>query len=216
MRHNSTLTSRIQLEGRMVYRCTPSTDGVGTIMLQFHCSCKEEQKRRNHSSKHSLLFIMDAVQRDAQCAQHFLGGTGKLYKPSLDHLMLLIVGRSFALKYIYSDDEFNAITPAHVLHRMNFMTFGTINPAVNANPISARSNSLQYWKKAILFFHPNRLMVSRAGCNEGNPTHSVEINNLIKRVKKKRCKETGCSMHLSLKGQLQNWNFVHYIQSFAM
>jgi hypothetical protein len=185
-------------------------------MLQFHCSCKEEQKRKNHSSKNSLLFIMDAVQKDTQCAQHFLGGTGKLYKPSLDHLMLLIVGRSFARKYIYSDDEFNAITPAHVLQWMNFMAFGTINPAVNANPISARSNSLQYWKKAILFFHPNRLMVSRAGCNEGNPTHSVEINNLIKRVKKKRCKETGCSMHLSLKGQLQNWNFVHYIQSFAM
>ena len=77
---------------------------------------------------------MDVAQHEAQRAQRFLGGTGKLYKPSLDHLMSFIVVRPFARNYIYSDEELNAITPAHVLQWMNFRTFGTINPAVDANP----------------------------------------------------------------------------------
>jgi hypothetical protein len=158
-------------------------------MLQFQCSCKEEQKKKE--APQQTLYSMDAAHREAQRAQRFLGGTGKLYKPSLDHLMSFIVGRPFARNYIYSDDELNAITPAHVLQWMNFRTFGTINPAVDANPISARSSSLQYWKKAISFFHPNRLMVWSAGRNEGNPTRSVEINNLIKRVKKKEVRKQG-------------------------
>jgi hypothetical protein len=106
--------------------------------------------------------------------------------------MSFIVGQPFARNYIHSDEELNAITPAHVLQWMNFRTFGTVNPAVDANPISARSSSLQYRKKAVLYFHPNRrLMVWSAGRNEGNPTRSIEINNLIKRVKKKEVRKQG-------------------------
>ena len=141
--------------------------------ILFH---NNKQKNQHH---YKVLYIMDVTQRNAQRAQHFLGGTGKLYKPLLDHLMLFIVGQPFARNYISIDEELNAITPAHVLQWMNFKTFGTIIPAVDANPISARSSSLQYWKKAVSFFHPNRLMVWSAGRNEGNPTRSKEINNLI-------------------------------------
>ena len=90
---------------------------------------------------------MDVAQLEAQRAQRFLGGTGKLCKPSLDHLMSFIVGRSFARNFIYSDYELNTIMPAHVLQWMNFRTFGTIIPAVDANPIGARSSSLQDWKR---------------------------------------------------------------------
>ena len=86
---------------------------------------------------------MDVAQLEAQHAQRFLGGTGKLYKPSLDHLMSFIVGWPFARNYIYSDYELNAITPAHVLQWMNFRTFGTINSAIDAYPISAISSSPQ-------------------------------------------------------------------------
>ena len=147
-------------------------------------------KQKNQQHHYKVLYIMDVAQRGAQRAQRFLGGTGKLYN-SLDHLMFFIVGRPFARNNIYSDDELNAITPAHVLQWMNFWTFGTINPAVDSSPISARSSSLQYLKKAISSLHPNRLMVWSAGCNEGNPTRNVEINNLIKRVKKKEARKQG-------------------------
>jgi hypothetical protein len=96
----------------------------------FH---NHKQKNQHH---YKVLYIMDVAQREAQRAQGFLGGTGKLYKPLIDHLMAFIVGQPFAWSYIYSDEELNAITPAHVLHWMNFRTF-------DANPISARSSSLQ-------------------------------------------------------------------------
>jgi hypothetical protein len=46
-------------------------------------------------------------------------------------------------------------------------------------------------KKRFLFFHPNRLMDWSSGRNEGNPTRSIEINNLIKRVKKKEVRKQG-------------------------
>jgi hypothetical protein len=149
------------------------------------------QRRKKKEAPQQTVYITDAAQREAQRAQRFLDGTGKLYKPSLDHLMSFIVARPFAWSYIYSDDELNAITPAHVLQWMNFRTFGTINPAVDSSPISARSSSLQYLKKAISSLHPNRLMVWSAGCNEGNPTRNVEINDLIKRVKKKEVRKQG-------------------------
>jgi hypothetical protein len=129
------------------------------------------------------------AQNEAQRAQRFLGGTGKQYNPSLDSLMSFIASEQFACNYIYSDAELCVIQPKHVLRWMNFRTFGTIIPPVDAKPIGARSSLLQYWKKAISFFHPDRLMVWSAGRREGNPTRSIEINNLIKRVKKKEVRK---------------------------
>ena len=73
------------------------------------------------------------------------------YKSTLDHLMAFICHREFARDYIYSDEELHIIQPHHVLQWMNVKTFGIANPGIDANPISARSNSLTYWKKAISF-----------------------------------------------------------------
>jgi hypothetical protein len=128
---------------------------------------------------------------EAQRALRFLGGTGKVYKATLDHFMSFAMHRTYDRNYVYSDAELLEITPKMVFGWMNFRTFGTSLPAVDANPISARSSSLAYWKKAISFFHPNRLMPWSEGRQEGNPTRSVEINNLIKRVKKKEVRKQG-------------------------
>ena len=38
---------------------------------------------------------------------------------------------------------------------------------------------------------PNRLIVWTSGRNEGNPTRSIDVNNLIKRVKKKEVRKQG-------------------------
>jgi hypothetical protein len=95
--------------------------------------------------------VQDATQRRAE---RFLGGTGKLYKSTLDNLMSYIEHRDFARDYVYNDAELCVITPQHILEWMNMKTFGIPNPPVDANPISARSSSLQYWKKAISFFTP--------------------------------------------------------------
>jgi hypothetical protein len=69
----------------------------------------------------------------------------------LDSVMSYIKQQGFAQAYIYSDIELCAIMPSHVLEWINVKTFGKQNPAVDSNPISARSSSLKYWKKAISF-----------------------------------------------------------------
>jgi hypothetical protein len=63
---------------------------------------------------------------------------------------------------------------------MNIKRFGVADPPKDANPMSARSISLAFWKKAISFFMPNHLIVWTSGRNEGNPTRSIDVNNLIK------------------------------------
>ena len=75
---------------------------------------------------------------------------------------------------------------------MNIKTFGTPNPTNDVNPTECRSSSLEYWKKAISFFMPNRLIVWVSDRKEGNPTRrSIEVNNLIKCVKKKEVRKQG-------------------------
>jgi hypothetical protein len=66
------------------------------------------------------------------CPAVFLGGTGKLYMPSLDHLMSFISGTDIARDYVCTDDELCAIEPKHVLRWMNIRAFGTVNPGVDA------------------------------------------------------------------------------------
>ncbi|KAI2511670.1 hypothetical protein MHU86_2736 [Fragilaria crotonensis] len=83
-----------------------------------------------------------------------------------------------------------AITPKDVSRYLNMKAFGTTEPAGDANPISARANSLAMDKKAISFFMPNRDTWSMTR-SEGNPTRSALVNALIKRVKKKEARKQG-------------------------
>ena len=79
-----------------------------------------------------------------------------------------------------------------MLRWMNLKAFGTPNPENDVNLTECRSSSLEYWKKAISLFMPNRLIVWVSGCKEGNPTRSIiEVNNLIKRVKKQEVRKQG-------------------------
>jgi hypothetical protein len=74
---------------------------------------------------------------------------------------------------------------------MNLKMFGIEDPPVDANPVHAHSSSLEFWKKATLFFMPNRLIPWNSTSREGNPTKSIEVNDLIKRVKKKEVRKQG-------------------------
>jgi hypothetical protein len=69
-------------------------------------------------------------------------------------------------------------------------TFGTRDPPGDANPTSARANTLAVDKKAVFFFMPNRDKWS-ATRMEGNPPQSMQVNSLIKRVRKKEARKQG-------------------------
>jgi hypothetical protein len=120
-----------------------------------------------------------------------LQGVALRYKATLDNLMSFVHGCEYTRDRTYEKGELRELIPLQILHWMNLRTFGVTDPALDANPTLARSNSLEFYKKSISFFMPNRLIVWVSGRNEGNPTRSNEVNNLIKRVRKKEVRKQG-------------------------
>lgn len=98
----------------------------------------------------------------------------------------------------YEDDtqftleQLGALTDTMVMRWFNFRTFGTPNPPIghNMNP-DVRSSTILYWKKAISFFMPNKLVAWNQLTNSGNPTRSIALNALVKYVKKKEVRNEG-------------------------
>jgi hypothetical protein len=83
------------------------------------------------------------------------------------------------------------LTPDDVARWMCQKAYGTPEPDPDANPTQARSSSLESWKKAISYYMPNCLMSWNAVSGQGNPTRSIEVNTLIKKVKKKEVQKQG-------------------------
>jgi len=121
------------------------------------------------------------------------------YKGTLDSLMSFVhgreVGSEYAWDHVYTIAELNSITPIDVKRWMCLKAYGSADPEDGANPTLCRSNSLKYWKKALSFFMPNRLMEWSTTREEGNPTRSVEVNALIKAVKRKEARKQGAESH---------------------
>jgi hypothetical protein len=100
-------------------------------------------------------------------------------------------GKAYGNDHQFVQDELAPLTPDNVRRWMCEQAYGTTEPAPDANPTNARSSSLMYWKKAISFFMPNRLMAWNAITGHGNLTRSIEVNELIKKVKKKEVRKQG-------------------------
>ena len=113
------------------------------------------------------------------------------YKPTLIKLMSFVHNAEYDKHHVFSQDELASLTPVDVQRWMCLQAYGTPDPLPDANPYEARSSSLEYWKKAISSFIPNRLMVWNAVIGQGNPTRSIEVNDLIKKVKKKDVRGRG-------------------------
>ena len=116
------------------------------------------------------------------------------YRSILAAFMSYTQGRSAGNVYprdeVFTIQVLAAITPQQVANYMKMMTFGSENPAPDANPTGRRSNTLSFVKKALSFFMPNREKWSVTRM-EGNPTMSQDVNDLIKRVKKKEARKQG-------------------------
>jgi hypothetical protein len=91
----------------------------------------------------------------------------------------------------FEPDVLGTLTPTIIEQWMNVAVYGVRNPSFNAKPTCGRSSSLEYYKKAVSCFMPNKLMAWNQLTNSGNPTRSIEVNNLIKRVKKHEVRRTG-------------------------
>jgi hypothetical protein len=113
------------------------------------------------------------------------------YHATLIRFMTFTNGIAYAKDHQFVQDELAPLTPDDVARWMCQKAYGTPEP--DANPTQARSSSLEYWKKAISFYMPNVLMPWNAVSRQGNPTRSIEVNTLIKKVKKKEVRKEGVS-----------------------
>ena len=78
-------------------------------------------------------------------------GVALRYNATLDNLMSFEHGREYTRDQTYTKGELRAETPLHVLQWMNLRTFGVTDPALDADPTLARSNTLEFYKNSISF-----------------------------------------------------------------
>mmetsp|Transcript_6791 Transcript_6791/g.11328 ORF Transcript_6791/g.11328 Transcript_6791/m.11328 type:complete len:265 (-) Transcript_6791:192-986(-) len=95
--------------------------------------------------------------------------------------------------YEFSDAELGAMSPVDLYRFFCFKACHKHDPGPTDKPMYARANSIEFWKKAMSYFMPNRLASWNYLANPpcGNPTKSKEVNDLIKAVKKKETRKQG-------------------------
>ena len=112
------------------------------------------------------------------------------YKSVLARLMSFLDGVTYEPGHEHGVERLGNLTPEDLLLWFNHKCFGTPTPDETSRPM-VRSSSLEYRKKALSFFMPNRLMVWNELSRVGNPTKSAQINDLIKKVKKYEVRKQG-------------------------
>ena len=113
----------------------------------------------------------------------------KRYKSILLSMMSYKYGIIYGKDYEFSDEQLSEIQPDDIYKWMALKVFGQPDPSHDDNPTLGCSTSLEYYKKAISFFMPNRLATWNVLNKLGNPTRSQIIIDLIKAVRKKEvCK----------------------------
>ena len=100
-------------------------------------------------------------------------------------------GTAYAKDHKFTESELLTITPELVYAYSAFKTYGIPNPGVDDFPTEGRSSSIEFSKKAISFFMPNQLAHWDVRTKSGNPTKSVQVNDLIKAVKKAEVRKQG-------------------------
>ena len=92
----------------------------------------------------------------------------------------------------FSDDDLYALTPVQIKKYLCLLAYGKEDPDIDVDlPTACRSSNLEFAKKAISSFMPNRNMTWNNQSNQGNPTRASELNDLIKTVKKREVRKQG-------------------------
>ena len=114
------------------------------------------------------------------------------YKASLIGLWNMVHSTNYTVDHSFTNEELFTITPEQVTRYMCMKAYGTETPNLSTDlPTVGRSSSLEFAKKAISFFMPSRLLPWNEQSRSGNPTKSVQVNDLIKAIKKKEVRKQG-------------------------
>ena len=96
----------------------------------------------------------------------------------------------------FTTTELLTLTPDDVKKWMAFRAFGLEDPSATDDPLNCRSTAIEYWKKAISYFMPNKhapwtVDPQDPSKGTGNPTRSVDVNSLIRAVRRKETRHLG-------------------------
>ena len=114
------------------------------------------------------------------------------YKSVLVRMMSFLDGVTYSKETEFSNERLIALTPEDIMRYFYFETFGIANPTEEEKlRPKRRSSCIEFWKKSISSFMPNRLMHWDEMCRRGNPTRSIAINNFLKLLKRLEVKKLG-------------------------
>ena len=92
---------------------------------------------------------------------------------------------------IFTEERKYTILPEHIVRYMWLKVYGKADPDVNDMSTQERLSSLEFTKKDISYFMPDKIQSWSIRRKDGNPTWSVSVNDLIKLVKKKEVRHQG-------------------------
>jgi hypothetical protein len=92
---------------------------------------------------------------------------------------------------VFTEQQLLALQPVHVQQFFNLLAYGKTHPTPDDRPTLCRHSTLDQYKKAISYFHPNQLNPWTVGPNVGNPTRSRPVNDVIKGMKQAEVRNQG-------------------------
>ena len=106
--------------------------------------------------------------------------------------MSYLDGVKYGKETEFSNDRLIELMLEDIMRYFYFETFGVENPKEEEkHRPKLRSSCIEFWKKSLSSFMPNRLMHWDEMSKRGNPTRSIAINNFIKLLKKLEVKKLG-------------------------
>lgn len=114
------------------------------------------------------------------------------YRASLVALFRCKDGVAYESNHHFTAAQRAALVPNDIVRFLKLKAYGNPDADVETDhPTAGRSASLEFAKKAISFFIPMRNTTWNPTLAAGNPTRSVEVNELIKAVKKREVRKQG-------------------------
>ena len=107
-----------------------------------------------------------------------------VYRACLRQLISYTDNKTYDKHHKFSTDRLSQLTALDVYRFMAFKTYGKPNPSSEDWPIEGRSFTIDYHKKAISYFMPNKNQDWDERAQTGNPTKSTLVGRLLAAVRR--------------------------------
>ncbi len=117
--------------------------------------------------------------------------TKKLYYLHVVGTFALRDGVEYDSNHVFANNQLQSLTPKDIVRYLCSKVYGNPDPPEGSFPTEGRSSSLEYYKKSISYFMPNKRNNWDDVVQRGNPTRSGPVNDLIAEVKKHEVRKQG-------------------------